>query len=214
MPIVNAMRGLNDSPYQLSQTRLKKKLIPKVVFSTSLAAYRGLATFLVVTLACGLITLDPGKILASEKPPREVITSASLKISLPIPTPLVLKTEATPTPSPLVVSNPVLSQNFQFKTPCIYGEIISLYFPQDVWDTACRVMLAESGGRPGATHVNKNGSKDIGLFQLNEVHAKKVGGNIESLYDIQTNVRLAGAIYERQGWNPWAVCKNGRVNCS
>lgn len=216
MPIVNVMTGLKDGPYQLLQTRIKKKLIPKVISVTSFAAYRGVTTFLVVIFTSSMLFLDPGRILASESVSRQVITSATLKASVASPAPDILVIQITPsaTPTPYTkASLPSVALN-QSKAPCNFGETIAQHFPPSAWSTACRVMLAESGGRPEATHINRNGTKDIGLFQLNEVHAKKVGGIIESLYDVQTNIKLAGAIYQRQGWNPWVVCKNGRVNCS
>lgn len=74
---------------------------------------------------------------------------------------------------------------------------------------AYAVMMAESGGRTNATNKNTNGSTDRGLFQINSIHTKKVNGNLESLYNVETNVNVAKRIYDGSGWNAWSAYKNG-----
>lgn len=68
-------------------------------------------------------------------------------------------------------------------------------------DEALAVMDCESRGQPNAT-----GGANYGLFQINAVHAARVGGDLQALYDPATNIRVAYEIWSDQGWAPWA-CK-------
>lgn len=70
---------------------------------------------------------------------------------------------------------------------------------------ALAISQAENGTRAcDRVHLNKDGSKDIGVFQINTVHTPK--GN---LYDCKDNIKVAYAIYLKQGWSPWVAYKNG-----
>ena len=48
-------------------------------------------------------------------------------------------------------------------------------------------------------------TNDYGLFQINSIHAYRVGGVVERLLDIRTNVRVAYEIYLERGrsWFDW-----------
>lgn len=77
-------------------------------------------------------------------------------------------------------------------------------------DEALRVVYGsatcpngESGGKLDA--VSDDG-QNLGPFQLNVVHAGRVGGDPGRLLDPATNVRIAFELYSEQGWRPWA-CK-------
>ena len=83
--------------------------------------------------------------------------------------------------------------------------LVAKYFPADQVDNALAVMGAESSGLADATCNNTNGSIDRGLFQINSVHSGRVAGNLDSLYDPETNVRIAGEIFSGQGWHPWVA---------
>jgi hypothetical protein len=48
---------------------------------------------------------------------------------------------------------------------------------------------------------------DYGCFQINSIHRKRVAGNLNALYDAQTNVQIAGAIYSEQGYCPWVAAR-------
>lgn len=65
-------------------------------------------------------------------------------------------------------------------------------------DQALKVMHCESKGYARAFSLN-----NYGLFQINGIHRARVQGNVESLYDPETNVRVAYAIWSEQGWRPW-----------
>lgn len=68
-------------------------------------------------------------------------------------------------------------------------------------EEALAVMDCESRGQPSAT-----GGANYGLFQINAVHAGRVAGDLQALYDPATNIRVAYEIWSDQGWAPWA-CK-------
>lgn len=75
---------------------------------------------------------------------------------------------------------------------------------------ALAISQAENGTRScnRESKPNSNGTKDHGVFQINEVHLKK-GYTINDLHNCLTNIRIAKEIYDRQGWNPWTVYKTG-----
>lgn len=64
---------------------------------------------------------------------------------------------------------------------------------------AVAIMKAESGGNPGASNHNTNGTMDKGLWQINDVHNSKLPG--EDRYDPAVSTRLARMIYEESGNN-------------
>ena len=79
---------------------------------------------------------------------------------------------------------------------------MSAYFPPAEVETALRIMHCESRGDPDA--VSGDGA-NIGLMQINVVHRARVGGNLELLYDPETNIRIARDIWrDNSGFSPWA----------
>ncbi len=84
------------------------------------------------------------------------------------------------------------------------------YFPENP-DIFFAICMAESGGRPNATHRNRNGSVDRGLAQVNSCHLAKAGYRADALYDPETNVRIARQIYLGSGrsFAPWTVYRTG-----
>lgn len=101
----------------------------------------------------------------------------------------------------------VIPREVPREAPCSYGALIAKYFPQEQWSNTCRIMKAESEFDPNNTHNNTDGSIDRGLMQINSVHSKRVNGDLESLFDPDTNVRIAREIWGEQGWSPWVAAK-------
>lgn len=66
---------------------------------------------------------------------------------------------------------------------------------------ALHVAQCESTMNPRAYAAGNHG-----LMQINGIHAHQVGGNVEALYDAETNLRVAHSLWLRQGWGPWAHC--------
>ena len=44
---------------------------------------------------------------------------------------------------------------------------------------------------------------DYGIFQINEVHAARVAGDLSRLLIAEVNVRVAYEIWSEEGWVPW-----------
>jgi hypothetical protein len=77
---------------------------------------------------------------------------------------------------------------------------------------AIRISKAECGMRVDAIGKNSNGTFDIGVMQINDVHNKRISR--ADRLDMQKNIRFAYKLRLEQGhWNAWSVCKNGKVDC-
>lgn len=66
-----------------------------------------------------------------------------------------------------------------------------------------KIMWAESRYNSKAVHINKNGTHDSGLFQINSAHiveAKKMGIDI---YTDEGNAEFAVYLINSQGLKPW-----------
>ena len=82
--------------------------------------------------------------------------------------------------------------------------LIRAAFPEHP-DIMIAIAKAESGLNPKAVNVNRNGSTDIGLFQINSVH----GYDELSLFDVKKNTEAAREIYDKQGLGAWVAFKSG-----
>lgn len=80
-------------------------------------------------------------------------------------------------------------------------------------DVAMAVMKAESSCNPRAYNgtMNKDGSNDAGLFQVNSIHDAT-----SARFNPTHNIALAHRIYKSRakwdssGWKAWSVFNNGR----
>lgn len=76
---------------------------------------------------------------------------------------------------------------------------------------AIRIAKAESGLRPDAIGKNRNGTYDMGVFQINDVHSKRISR--ADRLNFEKNIRFAFQLRKEQGnWNAWSVCRS-KVNC-
>ena len=82
-------------------------------------------------------------------------------------------------------------------------------FPPEELARATAVALAESGGDPGATHSNTNGSVDYGLWQINTVHGSLL--NQGDKFNPLDNAKMALTVFRGAGnkWTPWPSYNNG-----
>lgn len=138
--------------------------------------------------------------LASQKPkPVEVQIKAPEPPQKPVEP---VKVETAPIPEPEPVVAPTAPRQ---AIGCVhYQNLVAQYG----WDTrtALAVMQAESGCNPGAI----SHTCDRGLFQVNCVHSAKVNGNLDALFDAETNVRVAYQIYQGCScWRPWVAYTSG-----
>lgn len=84
-----------------------------------------------------------------------------------------------------------------------YRALVAKHFPASQVDNAMAVMQGESGGNPSAHNKNTNGTTDGGLFQINSIH----GHDPKKLKDPDYNVRVAAAMFKKQGWGPWVAAR-------
>jgi hypothetical protein len=94
-------------------------------------------------------------------------------------------------------------------------DLVSRYFPADQVGNAMAVSRCESGHGNRVSKPNGNGSRDFGVFQINDggtVQAalKKLGISFSSIGDARNkalnpsiNVRMARVIWDSRGWQPW-----------
>ena len=77
---------------------------------------------------------------------------------------------------------------------------------------AMNVAKNESGYRKDAINLNTNKTADIGVFQINDVHSKRISR--EDRMDFVKNIKFAWTLRKEQGnWNAWSVCR-GKVQCN
>lgn len=91
------------------------------------------------------------------------------------------------------------------------------YFPANQVGNAMAVSRCESGHANRVSQPNSNGTRDYGVFQINDggtlqAALRSIGESADDLsqarrkaLDTETNVRMAYAIWESRGWQPW-VC--------
>jgi hypothetical protein len=71
--------------------------------------------------------------------------------------------------------------------------------------TMIRIARAESGLRADAMNRNSNGTFDLGVFQINDVHSKRISR--ADRLDFEKNIRFAYTLYQEQGFGPWSASK-------
>lgn len=76
---------------------------------------------------------------------------------------------------------------------------------------AIKIAKSESGLRPDAIGKNTNGTYDMGIFQINDVHSKRISR--ADRLDFEKNIRFAYKLRkEQKNWSAWSVCRS-KVNC-
>jgi len=120
------------------------------------------------------------------------------------------------TPGELTVSPPAEAQPFDPGTiPVVHGGVTDSFrwqlarasgFSPAEAIIAVAISIAEDGsGDPAAmSPKNKNGTFDLGLWQINSAHWPAYGGK-EALIDPLNNARAAHAIYASAGWCSWST---------
>lgn len=76
--------------------------------------------------------------------------------------------------------------------------------PQDHNQLVC-IAYHESKFESTAVHLNNNGTKDYGLFQINEIWLKECKATPKELLKVTTNFTCAMHVYKVQGLTAWAT---------
>ena len=75
--------------------------------------------------------------------------------------------------------------------------------PEDSRNVLMKIALCESGFKADAHNsMNKNGTSDGGLFQINSIHG------LSNRSDIDKNIDKALELYEDSGTQPWNSSKH------
>ena len=94
-------------------------------------------------------------------------------------------------------------------------ELVRKTFPADQVGNAMAVSRCESGHGNRVSKPNGNGSRDFGVFQINDggtlqAALRKIGVSFSTISDAREkalnpaiNVRMARAIWDSRGWQPW-----------
>jgi len=89
-----------------------------------------------------------------------------------------------------------------------YAKNIVTTFPAEERVNALKVVMCESSFNRKATNVNRNGTKDIGLFQLNSGGTlQRLGGDVKDALNPEWNVSAAYVLFQDRGWQPWVCAK-------
>jgi len=88
------------------------------------------------------------------------------------------------------------------------AEEIVRYFPAPLVPAALKIAICESSLITNAKNKNSDGSRDWGVFQLNDGGTlQHLGGNISYALNPKWNVQAAYRLYQSRGWEPWTCAK-------
>jgi hypothetical protein len=102
-------------------------------------------------------------------------------------------------------------------------DLVSASFPADQVGNAMAVSRCESGHGNRVSKPNTNGSRDFGVFQINDggtlqAALRAVGVNFSDISDAREkaldpalNVRMARAIWDSRGWQPWTCAAKLKI---
>lgn len=88
------------------------------------------------------------------------------------------------------------------------ANIIMEVFPEELHAEALKVAICESSLRSHAYNKNRDGTRDWGVFQLNDGGTlQRLGGNQSKAKDAEWNINAAYVLYQDRGWKPWVCAK-------
>lgn len=71
------------------------------------------------------------------------------------------------------------------------------------------VAMAESAGRTDAVNKNDNGTEDVGVWQINDVHSLLWAARQDDRTDPVQNAKYMFSISAGMSWGPWSTYTNG-----
>jgi len=102
-------------------------------------------------------------------------------------------------------------------------DLVSANFPADQVGNAMAVSRCESGHGNRVSKPNTNGSRDFGVFQINDggtlqAALRAIGVSFSDITDAREkaldpalNVRMARAIWDSRGWQPWTCAAKLKI---
>jgi hypothetical protein len=102
-------------------------------------------------------------------------------------------------------------------------DLVRASFPGDQVGNAMAVSRCESGHANRVSKPNTNGSRDFGVFQINDggtlqAALRAIGVSFSDITDARTkaldpalNVRMAREIWDSRGWQPWTCAAKLKI---
>lgn len=93
--------------------------------------------------------------------------------------------------------------------PLLIQLLTSHGFPaKDIPMLTCIATKESSLNSKAINHTgNRNGTKDHGLFQINDVNLKLCAVTRQQLLNVHTNIKCAKKVYETQNLKAWVTYK-------
>jgi len=159
----------------------------------------------IIALCVILIASGYMAISAELKPKAECECRDALLVEVPPPAPAAQE-ETPKQPPEIPAEQPEEYEEYtpEYSESNTVEEEISAVFGAES-RIAMAIAQAESGLNPNAVNRNKNGTKDIGIFQINDSH----GFTEEERFDWKTNIRIAKDLRDSNGWGEWSAYNNG-----
>ena len=101
---------------------------------------------------------------------------------------------------------------FQVETVSAWQPLIEKYFKQEDYIEVSRIIFCESSGRAKAVGTNTNGTRDIGLMQLNDSTYDWISNKLGWFGDRKNpefNLKMSSWLYYKSGnhhWNSSGKC--------
>ena len=115
------------------------------------------------------------------------------------------------TPSTLVEYQECRATKVKVESVVYFTDLVSTYFKEDDILQALNIIYCESSGKPNALGVNKNGTKDVGLWQFNDntwAWLKSKLDIISNRTNPEVSTAVASWLVYNDGWHHWNSSKH------
>src|SRR3990167_11102923 len=99
-----------------------------------------------------------------------------------------------------IVATNFMSSSVVYQAPYQAPQLI-VQAPVD--RTLEKIVFCESSGNKNAVNSNRNGTKDWGLLQVNDVHRKRMAEMNLNIENPDDSYAFGLILYEEQGTKPW-----------
>jgi hypothetical protein len=109
----------------------------------------------------------------------------------------------------MLLSTNSFSKEIHHKNRISYSKfkkiLILKNFPEESIDKMWCIAKNESNFNPLAYNYNKNGSFDVGLFQINQIWKKWCGMRDRDLLHVSKNAQCALLVLKKSGYAAWVT---------
>jgi hypothetical protein len=132
-------------------------------------------------------------------------------IQLLLSSTLICTLPSDPYPSDLTAYLTCHKVETQLRTVAIWRPLIDVYFEEEDVNKALMIIYCESKGKPTAVGINKDGTKDVGLWQFNDntwAWLKGKLGFTSSRTNPVLSTKVAKWLIYNDGWYHWNSSKH------